>query len=250
MDQIHTAIVLRRRSLSEGDFLLVFLTKEMGRLNAVVRRRSNAGPMDARFEPFTMGELLLSPRYGENLQRVYAFDMIRAHDMLRKDLELFAQASYIAELLDLSLMESNDTQAEFFLLLKAFSLLDVGSPAELVSRWFEMRLLGMAGLRMDLSRCAVCQNLPCGKTTLSLDRGGLLCERCMDRTAPSLGLASLRILRRIHDSDTPKLQGIHLSMEIRNELRHVLQQVIVGWLGLRPKSIYFMETISGQGEPL
>ena len=251
MEPLVNAIVLRKRALSEGDYLVVFLVPEWGRVQAVVRRTSSAGPIDARFEPFTLGELCLYTRRGERIRRVHSFDILRSNAELRTDLDLYCHASYLTELLDLSAMENAEARDEYGLLLKSFSLLQSGGNVTLVCRWFELRLLDLAGVGLDLSRCAGCRVEEMDRGTLSLERGGLLCEGCSPPNTPVLGPGALTVLRRIDGTDDPKLRDIHLPEQTMSELKHSLQTVVTHWLGTEPKSIRFMRTIartaSGQG---
>ena len=254
MDSLVNAIVLRKMALTEGDYLLVFLSGALGRVQAVVRRASMAGPIDARFEPFTLGELSLYRRRGERIRRVHSFDILRSHAELRADLNLFCRASYLTELLDRSTVENAEAREEFALLLKAFVLMRSGGDVELVCRWFETRLLDIAGVGLDLTRCALCLTEGTERGSLSLQHGGLLCESCSPSEAPPLSPGSLTVLRRIQGTALPKLRGIRLREETMKELKDSLQTVIIQWLGTELKSVRFMETIIeprlGQGVSL
>ena len=72
---------------------------------------------------------------------------------LRDDLVKLAHASYIAELLDVSLEPGEPSEDLFVLLQESFVAIDDGLSPALVSRWYELRLMDLLGYQRSSRLC-------------------------------------------------------------------------------------------------
>jgi len=178
-----TGIVLRRIAFGETDNIITLYTRERGRVSAIAKgaRRASSRTSGAC-------EILTCARYnlavGKSLDVVTQAEVKNAFPALRKDLTRLASGQYLAELLDKFVVDE-DPHPELFTLLRASLLLLERMPEpQTAARWFELRLLDLAGYGPDLTTCSICGetvpaqgDLPDDEYALSVKQGGAVCPR-------------------------------------------------------------------------
>ena len=144
-------IVLRTRNLGEADRIITLYTREHGKVEGVDRgsRRVRRGLMGGT-QLFTHGRYMLYS--GRSLETVSQAEIKRSFVGLRDDLVKLAHASYIAELLDVSLEPGEPSEDLFVLLQESFVAIDDGLSPALVSRWYELRLMDLLGYQPEFAR--------------------------------------------------------------------------------------------------
>lgn len=147
------AIVLRRADFGEADRLLTVLTPESGKLRVLAKgARKITSRKAGHVELFTRVRLLLAR--GRTFDIVSQAETVEPHRALREDLMRGTLAHYVAELADQFAQEGSEDRALYELLAEALMwLCDCARPA-LAARYFEMRLLTLAGYRPQLFKCA------------------------------------------------------------------------------------------------
>lgn len=173
-----TGIVLHRLNLGETDKIVTLLTRENGKLGAVVKgaRRVNS-KLSGATELFTYSNLLLAT--GKNLDIVSQGEIRESFPALRDDLPLLARATYLCELVD-RLSEERDPNAEVFdTLLSALYLLQrAADRPDIIVHAFELRLLAERGYAPELTRCVRCgESAERQKIGFSPSLGGVLCRQ-------------------------------------------------------------------------
>src|SRR5690625_1080684 len=145
-------IVLRTRDLGEADKILIIYTKEHGKLSAVAR-----GARRSRSRLLAPSQLFSHSKYlfykGRSLHSVSQAELANSFRPLREDISRLAYASYLAELLDVFISESEPNAELFRNGLEGFTLMAGADDLELASRWFEMNLLAHLGYRPELHYC-------------------------------------------------------------------------------------------------
>src|SRR5438046_2057787 len=93
------AVILRRVNVGEADKILTVYTPMRGKLRMVAKGvRRTTSRLGGHVELFTQARLLVAK--GRNLDIVTQSEPVSIFRKLREDLNLFAYASYAAELLD------------------------------------------------------------------------------------------------------------------------------------------------------
>jgi DNA repair protein RecO (recombination protein O) len=174
------AIVLRRMQYGETDNILTLYSRERGRFSAIAKgARKATSRLSGASEVLNYSKFALAS--ARTLQIVRQAEIIASFAALRENLARLATGLYIADLLS-AFVDDDDPNPELFDLLEnsLHLVADVQSPA-LAARFFEVKLLGLAGYAPALLECLYCgcRLIPARRVTtaLSASQGGVLCER-------------------------------------------------------------------------
>jgi DNA repair protein RecO (recombination protein O) len=180
------AVVLSSRPLGEADRILRLFTRELGRVDAVVKGvRKTSSRWGGRLEPFNVCDLMLHP--GRSLYTVTQAQFVDVFLHLREDREALTAAAVVCETAAGLTAEHEPEERVFALLRNTLAELDRGftgpaTRAPLVLGAL-LKLLYEAGYMPILGHCAACG---AGERALgfSAARGGLVCDQCLDDGLP------------------------------------------------------------------
>lgn len=180
-------IILRTYKLGESDKILRVLTREHGKRSAVAKGvRKTSSRFGARLEPVT--HAMLHMHRGRTMDLIKQAEIITSFQELRDDLDLFVEASSLAELVDTLAAEDEPDPGLFDLMLLGLSLLkEEPAMAGFTRAFFEFKVMAQAGFELMVARCAGCGGDPAGNAWFALGLGGLVCERCSCEGAASTG---------------------------------------------------------------
>ncbi len=217
------AIVLRHSNWGEADRLLWLYTRELGKVRAVAKGVRKARSRKAgHLEPFTRASLLLA--WGREIYIVTQADTADAHLALREDLMRVGYASYVVELLDRLTYEEGENPSLYRLLAETLARLDQEPEPEFAVRYYELRLLDLAGFRPQLFQCAACEaEIQAEDQYFSAERGGVLCPRCGASTpgVRSISMPALKALRHLQRSSYAEAHRLSLSTTANRELENL-----------------------------
>lgn len=207
-------IVLRTRNLGEADRVITLYTREVGKVEGVARgSRRTRSRLIGGTQLFTHGQYMLYS--GRSLDTVSQADIKRSFSGLREDLIKMAYASYLAELLDVTVEPGEPSEDLFYLLMNAFSLLEGDTSCAMVARWFEFQLMAILGYTPQLDQCVSCLKDVGKDVRFSVREGGLLCSDCIssDPGAMRLRPSTLQVLRRLLQSESSRVGIVRPSEE-------------------------------------
>ena len=237
------AIVLRTRNIGEADRIVTLYSRDKGKIEGVARgsRRAKSRLMGST-QVFTYGRFLLFS--GRSLDTVSQVEIQESFASLREDLVRMAYASYIAELLDVSLEPGEPSEDLFELLYDAFEALDEGLSPSLVTRWFELRLMGLLGYRPQLAACVGCGG-EVVEARFSVREGGLLCPRCFPKDPTSIAVArsSIEWMKRLLVTEAGRLGVMRPSERDESSLEAISRAYIDFRLPRPLKSLGFLASI-------
>jgi DNA repair protein RecO (recombination protein O) len=242
------SVVLKRKDMGEADRLLTCFTRERGKLTLLAKgARKPASRKAGHVELFCHARFLVAK--GRTWDIVTQAEATEVYLPLREDLLRTSYAYYVAELLD-RLTEEQDEHAEMFdLLLATLSRLCETQELRLPTRFFELRLLGLAGYRPELFTC-----LECGETIqpqvnyFHYAKGGALCPRCGEQALGSrdISLTALKVLRYMQTHDYGEIQRLQLSEAVHREVEDVLYRYLTYVLEQNLKSTRFLHLLREQ----
>jgi DNA repair protein RecO (recombination protein O) len=244
------AIVLKRRDYAEADRLLTVFTPELGKLVLLAKGvRKTLSRKAGHVELFTHSTFLVAR--GRTWDLVTQAETLESFVGLRGDLLRLAYAYYVAELLD-GFTEEHDAHPPLFRLLhetlvRLASLDQAALP--LVVRYYEMRLLSLAGYQPQLFHCVECRELLEPVTNyMSFADGGVLCPRHGEGkvgTEP-LALGLFKALRFIQASQWEQVARLSLGQGLHNDLERLLQGYIIYQLERNVRSAAFIKALREQ----
>jgi DNA repair protein RecO (recombination protein O) len=243
-----SAIVLKRRDSGEADRLLTVLARERGKLTLLAKGvRRPASRKAGHIEPFTYVDLLVARSH--NLDLVTQAETRAAHRRLREDLWRNSWAYYVAELADAFTQEGDPNELAFDLLLETLERLDGDANPALVTRYFEMHLLGLAGFQPQLFRCLQCGVLLKPEVNyLSLERGGALCPEhgAAQHDTIALPLAVFKVLRFLQTRSWEDVVRLQLGPQVSQEVETLMSRYIVYHLERNLSSTAFIQRLRNQ----
>jgi DNA repair protein RecO (recombination protein O) len=249
------AIVLRRSDLGEADRLLTLLTPDRGKLRVIAKgARKIASRKSGHVELFYRVSLLIARGRGD-FDIVSQAETIEPSRALREDLTRSTYAHYAAELID-RFAEEGTAQPELFDLLRNglgwFS--DAADPA-LAARYFELRLLTLAGFQPQVFHCAgggesLAEIKDDETYGWSPRQGGALCPRhAADRTDISrLSLGAIKVIRHALRSEYQAFVALTLRESVALEVERALRRYLTYVLERELKSIEFINLLRRENE--
>jgi DNA repair protein RecO (recombination protein O) len=253
-----SGIVLRRTDFGEADRLLTVLTPERGKLRLVAKgARKPSSRKSGHVELFAHSQMLVA--VGRELDIITQAETIEPHAGLRRDLLRTTYAYYLAELVDAFLAEHDENRPMFELLQDSLGRLategsDEGQGGEgdleaalgLVARYFELRLLSLAGYQPQLFSCVRCgKPLEAEVNYMSAADGGVLCrDDGYDRVGSvELSVNALKVLRFLQTRDWDTCRLLRLSAASRQEVEREMIAYITYHLERQVKSVDFMRRL-------
>jgi DNA repair protein RecO (recombination protein O) len=246
------AIVLRCLDYGESDRIVTFYTSDFGKVKGIAKgaRRSRKRFANV-LELFSCVRILFSRRHYEGLAFIEEGAVIEHYSQIRKDLEKTLFASYMIDVMDHFTVE-NKKNADLFDLLQGFlELMALESASEDMIRYFEMRLLKLAGYEPVLDRCVACKT-PVGNGDayhFSVSDGGLKCSACSPQNYSTLHVSAgtVRSLLLGKEMVRENLNRLRLSEQSARESRLFLGRFIEHLLGKEVKSLHVIREIREMG---
>lgn len=242
-------VVLGRRDQGEADRVITLLSPE-GRADLLAKGvRKPQSRKTGHLELFSRSRLLVA-RVAGSWDIVSQAEAVEVRERLQQDFVRGTLARYVAELA-LQLFESDADSAVFELVDSVLAQLDGDEGGELLIRWYEQQVLGLAGFRPEWSFCVgegeqgVCRAplrpRPQDRHVYGLDpaNGGALCPGCLEKQrqegfvrhiSPSV-LSWLQALQRQPYAD---LAQYALPERSRRELGQAMEHYIAYHLERRP----------------
>ena len=196
------AIVLRSHKLAEADRIVSFLTREHGRVRAVVKgvRRTNSR-FGARAEP--MGHVDVQFHTGRNLDIVTQIETIRSHgSVLAGDYPGWTAGHAMVETAErLTPVEREPAPQQFILLAAGLRALEAGDrPAGLLLDSYLLRSLAIAGWAPSFAACARCgESGP--HAAFHPAAGGMVCRDCRPSGSASPAPSCVQLLASLLTGD-------------------------------------------------
>ncbi len=238
-------VILRRSDIGEADRILTLYTPERGKIRLLAKGVRRPGSRLAGHVELLVHSTFLVAR-GRNLDIVTQAQTRQAFAALRQDLERIGWGCYIAELLERMTPEQEENYPAFLLLLEALDLLDRGGNGEMITRSFEVHLLGYMGYRPQLFRCVSCEaEVEERPPVFSISQGGVLCPRCREKDprARPLSLEGWKALRYFQSTGLSEAEQLQLPGGCRREVAELLYAYIRSILERDLNAVEFLETL-------
>jgi len=243
-----TGFVLRTLSYSESDLIVTFYSHDFGKLKGIAKgaKRSKKRFTNV-FEPFSLTNIIFSRKNRDTLAFIESCDIIDHHHAIRQDMEKTLIASYFIDLTDHFSPEGKKNEKIFQLLREFLLMLGREEASYAAVRFFEMRLLKLAGFEPAIDRCIVCKT-PVTNGNLyyfHAHEGGIKCSACTkpQRYEQPVSAGTVRTLLLGKEMDIDKIKLIALTDSLAMESRSILTGFISHVLGHEVKSLKVMEQV-------
>lgn len=242
-----SAIVLKVTDHGESDKIVTFYSSTAGRQVAIARgaKRSTKRFVN-KLEIFSWLEIHYGRQRPDALAQIDEAELLDPFIALRSNYEKYVAASTIIELI-LSWARENDAdEALYNVLLWSLQNLKQELDALPLVIFFYMKLLGIVGYRPHLEGCIKCEaKLVQGSYWFNINRGGLLCARCLGDSSPGtslvpLSLSTIKLLCSSQEMELDKVNRLRFSaVSIKESIlllkqygEHLLQREIHSWAAI------------------
>ena len=236
-------VILRKYFLRETSYILVFFTKEYGKIKGVIKGVRNPYPQYAGdYEIFSLCRLMFYRKKKSPMDLITQCEAFETFLAIRKDIERLTYASYFIELIDIVTGDYDPNEEIYNILLTALNMTAGTSSAKRISRIFELKLMGALGMSPEMHSCAGCGKELEGETSFSVKSGGLLCGKCRrgDPSCMKVSLGTVNFIRKIQESDMARTAGIKVSREVGRETEEVLKRFLKYHINRPVKSLGFL----------
>jgi DNA repair protein RecO (recombination protein O) len=194
------AFVLRTRPYGESDLIVSFITEHHGKVSGIGKgARNSKRRFPGTLQPFLHVRVVFTQRPTSDLAFLLRCELIEALRGITADVDRFAAASYVLDLTDRMVL-GRESGAEIYALVRdALGLLDAGAQPDPLLRALEMHLLCAGGWAPVFDRCRGCGAPADTALFLAVERGGLLCRRCVpvDHRVLPVGAETAAFLSRL-----------------------------------------------------
>lgn len=232
------AVVLRQYDLSEADRIIVFFTREFGKLRAVAqgakRPKSRLG---ACLEPLNHVHLRFYLREGADLARIRECETIHAYLGRGSSLLRLYAFTYMAELLHETVQENNPNSHLFRLFLAIANASDSLGIREGLLRYFELWTLKLNGLLPNYDYCSACGRCVKDEGFYTEQKTGQgLCDACSGKRGIRVRPAAAESLSNLVRLSPREFATKALGREAATDLERFSQMLLELHLEKRLKS--------------
>ncbi len=236
------AVVLRRSDFGEADRLLTLYSRDYGKVRAIAKgARKPQSRKTGHVELFMRSDFMLAR--GRTIDIVTQAETIEPHRALSQDLLRTTYAAYAVELLDNFTPEEEKHTGIYNLLIEALVRFDNSDNLPLAARYFELRLLSLAGFQPQLFYDVVTGDaIEEADYYFSATEGGLfhLQERKVDRSARRVSAAAIKVLRFLQTRTWETVAHLQLRQSLQQELESVMHYYVAYLLEKQIKSADFL----------
>lgn len=247
-------IMLRKIEHGDYDLIVTLMTRERGKISLIAK---NAKKSVKRFagalELFSVLNIVGKRGRGK-LPFLQEAVLSLPFYSIRENIEKTAYASYFAEIINTWVEEKSPQKHLYDLLAYVLDALDRGvMPEKTLSVLFQMRFLAHTGLSPHLAACCSCRTLlddqPARNTLVSLEKGGILCQKCGSRAVSGkrLSRGTIKQLLWLEKGTLEQAGRIRFSDPAVHEGLHFLEHFVAFQLGRELKSLKFLRGIRQRG---
>jgi DNA repair protein RecO (recombination protein O) len=225
------AFVLRTRPYGESDLIVTFITEQHGKLTGIGKGAKNSRRrFPGTLQPFLNVRIVFTQRPTSDLAFLLRCELIETLRAITTDVERFAAGSYVLDLTDRMVVGRESGAEVYGLVREALRLLAAGAPLDPLLRALEIHLLCASGWAPVFDRCRGCAAPADSALFLSVERGGLLCRRCVPVGQPvrPVGAEAAALLTRLAAEPLARARGGHGLEEAARITEELLMAVASG----------------------
>lgn len=243
------ALILYNRNFREDDKLVKIFTEQAGKRMFFVKHAVNS-KLSPVIQPLTIANLLMKIN-DEGLSYIQDYQDVQSFNRINNDLFIMSYATYVAALADASIHDNQPDAALFAFLEKTLELMNQGLDYEILTNIFEIQILSRFGVSLNFHECVFCHRtgMP---FDFSFKWNGLLCPEhyYQDERRSHLHPNIPFLLNQFQSVEFETLETISLNKEIKQQLRHIIDQLYDEYVGIHLKSKKFIDSLGDWGNIL
>jgi len=234
------AIVISDTNYSESSKVLNVLTEEYGKIGIMAKGcRNIKSKLRSVTTKFTYGYFHIYYKE-EGLSNLIEVDLINEFVNIKKDLTKIGYASYLLDLTNQVLKET-DNKEVFKILESALLKINDNFDPSIITNIVELKYLKFLGVMPVVDHCSIC-----GGTkeiiTINSDAGGYVCKDCYTNEYIT-DEKTIKLIRMFYYVDISKIKELNILDKNKKEINDFLENYYSKYTALYLKSKNFLNQI-------
>lgn len=236
-------VVIKTQDYKENDKLVWLYTDTFGKISTIARgAKKSKNKLFSITLPLCYVEFLVYK--GKGMANIQEGKIIKSFQGLLNNLDKLTYSSYVCELVDIALLESEPNIVLFKEFITTLFLLDTDAiDYEMLIRSFEIKLLNATGYGLSLDTCSICKNEINVSNYISLAYFGGVCENCKRESGINISKGAYNALKFLIKTSSDKVYTLNLSKDIKKEIEKVTTFIIAANYSKKPKSLEMLNYI-------
>jgi len=241
--------VLKTIEYKDSSAIATLVTAESGRVDCIAKGcRRPKNKFAAAVQPLNLIDAVYHYRSSRSVQTLTEAQLLREFRAIKNDMDRFAYASYVAQLIGSFVQAGQPSAALFGLLLRALDELDsLRGDVRLLAAAVALRAVRTAGFGMHLDSCVRCGNPLGPRPFLDLAAGGAACGRC-GGDGPSVTSRELMLLVKLTKSSAQVVARINVPAATASRLLGLINRYVTVVLERDLPSWRFIESMAAAGQ--
>lgn len=240
-------MVLKVADYGENDKLVWLFTDKLGKISAIAKgaKKSKSKSFSITL-PFCFGEYTIFK--GKSMYILSEGKIIESFQGFLSDLNTLTYASYICELIDISMVDEESNREMFKIMVSALYLLKSRAiDDDMLLRIYELNILKQTGYAINFNQCGICRKKIEVSNYISLHYYGGICDECPKTMGIALSKPAFNVLKFLNSIPLEKAYRLNISDDIKKELKRLMQLFISNNYSRVPKSLQMLDFIK-EGE--
>lgn len=237
------AIIIKAIDYKENDKLIWAYCEELGKITFIAKgaKKSKSKNLSLTL-PLCFGEYIFFK--GRNLYNLQEGKIINSFQGLLNNLDKLTYSSYVCELIDICVQDSEINKALFRDFITCLYLLNTDAmDYELLIRAFELRLLSATGYGLEFDKCCICKKSIGTSEYISLSHFGGVCVECNKEHGLYISRAGYNALRFLNNTPMDKIYRLNVNKEVKKQIEKVTTFIINSNYSRKPKSLEMLNYI-------
>ncbi|MGL4873134.1 MAG: DNA repair protein RecO [Clostridium sp.] len=238
-----SGVIIKSTDYKENDKIVWIYTKDFGKITAIAK-----GAKKSKSKLFSVTGSLCYSDYmlfkGKGMYNLQEGKIINSFKGLMNNLDKLTYASYISELIDICINDSEKNDILYLEFVKTLYLLDTDAiDYELLIRSFELKLLKETGYWINLDNCAVCRKKIRTSKYIHMQVFNGVCEECGKNNTIYISKEAYAALKFLNKIDASRIYMMKLSDDVKKEIEKVNLYFISSNYSRKPKSLEMLNYI-------
>ena len=237
------AIIIKAIDYKENDKLIWAYCEELGKITFIAKgaKKSKSKNLSLTL-PLCFGEYIFFK--GRNLYNLQEGKIINSFQGLLNNLDKLTYSSYVCELIDICVQDSEVNKTLFREFITCLYLLNTDAmDYELLIRAFELRLLSATGYGLEFDKFCICKRSIGTSDYISLSHFGGVCVECNKEHGLYISRAGYNALRFLNNTPMDKIYRLNVNKDIKKQIEKVTTFIINSNYSRKPKSLEMLNYI-------
>ncbi|MCF6466536.1 DNA repair protein RecO [Clostridium sp. Cult2] len=222
-------IVLKEFRFRDTSKILTIFTRRHGKIHSMARGAYRPkSKLIANTQPFSYNDYYLFK--GRNFYYINQADIIDSFYSIRENIHRMMYGSYLLELVDLSILEEEENEKLFLLLIKGLKILSkLDKDYNKFILAYELKYISFLGYKPSLDGCVICGRKNFENPKFSIDKGGIICPNCstIEPYCENMDIYMSKAMKALLYTPLDKLSSIKIPKDTTFKLHEIMVKYIL-----------------------